>query len=141
MQESTEFGWRSVCEWHGALWASPVQNSCVNFSFQIADSNSAFISNLSIISPYKEGEVNKDTSTRKKTLDINPFIFLRGSAAVSSVLSCTSLSSIRVRGLVEPRAPEGCCSGRLEQHKEASNSPSGKAPTGAQAMAMPSVFC
>lgn len=34
MQESTEFGWWSVREWHRAVWASPVQNSRVNFLFR-----------------------------------------------------------------------------------------------------------
>lgn len=96
---------------------------CAEQSCQISDNKSAFISNRSIISPYKKGEVNKDTSNRKKTLDINPFIFLTGSAAVFS-----EQRWIRARRLVEPRAPEGCCTGRLEQHKEASNSPSGKSP-------------
>lgn len=116
--------WLEVSVW--------VAQSCLGFpsaeqlcqlSFQITDSNLAFISNLSIISPHKKGEVNKDTSDREKTLDINLFIFPAGSAAVFS-----EQHWIRARRLVEPQAPEGCCTGRLEQHKEASNSPSGKSP-------------
>lgn len=106
----------------GCLGFPCAEQSC-QLSFQITDNNSAFISNRPIVSPYKKGEVNKDTSNRKKTLDINPFIILTGSAAVFSeqhwIWACR---------LVEPRAPERCCIGRLEQHKEASNSPSGKSP-------------
>lgn len=129
--------WLEVSVW--------VAQSCLGFpsaeqlcqlSFQITDSNLAFISNLSIISPHKKGEVNKDTSDREKTLDINLFIFPAGSAAVFS-----EQHWIRARRLVEPQAPEGCCTGRLEQHKELPTPHLEKAPTGAQAMAMPSVFC
>lgn len=122
MQESTEFGWRSVCEWHRAVWGSPVQNSCVNFLFRSLTITQLLLA-IAQQSRYKKGEVNEDTSNRKKTLDINPFLFLKGSAAVFS-----EQRWIRVCRLVEPRAPEGCCTGRLEQHKEASNSPSGKSP-------------
>lgn len=112
----------------------PLCRTVVSTSFQITDSNSAFISNLSIVRKHRcmlqerrsqQGHLKQEENPGYKSI-----YFPNGFSCnfLSAELHTSEQHQIQACRLVEPRAPEGCCTGRLEQHKEASNSPSGKSP-------------